>query len=587
MDHPKQSTAPTHLGRLWQELNSRRRLQILGLFILMISSALFELVSFGAMLPFLAAISNADELMDQPKLRNLATSLDIRSGDQLLITIALTLVVAVVVSALIRILNLKMNGIIAAGIGNDLSGKAFSQLLHRPYQSHLLLNSSDLINTIVSQTNLTVLAIAALLQMSTAVFVSLFLIAGLMYVNWIAAGFLGAILISAYAIIGSVSKRRMRANGRIIDSKNAQRVQIVQEGLGAIRDIIINGSQDFFVGSYCDSDLTQRKYQARNDFLVGFPRYFIEATGLALVVAVGVFIALSDQDRSTILPLLGTLAIGSQKLLPSMQQIYLNWGVYNSYKDSVSSVLSLLSQSVPRSLKMATPRPLKNCLELRGVGFRYAEDGPMVLTGLNLKIEKGQCIGLIGPSGSGKSTVADIIMGLLPPVCGRLIVDDIDVYLPSNARLLNSWRLSIAHVPQTIYLSDQSIAQNIALGVPLNLIDFDRIRYVAAQARLSSYIESTQMGYSTIVGERGIRLSGGQRQRIGIARALYRGANTIVLDEATSALDVETERDVIETIKSIKGCCTIIMIAHRLSTLEVCDHIYRIQDGKASLSKIK
>jgi len=222
---------------------------------------------------------------------------------------------------------------------------------------------------------------------------------------------------------------------------------------------------------------------------------------------------------------------------------------------------------------------LREGIQLQGVYFRYQMEQLDVLRELNLKIRCGERIGLIGSTGSGKSTAIDLLMGLLVPTAGRVLVDGEDLHDPAHPERLAAWRAAIAHVPQSIYLADNSIAENIAFGVPRDNIDFTRVKQAAAQAQIASFIESRLDGYASFVGERGIRLSGGQRQRIGIARALYKQASVIIFDEATSALDVRTEEDVMEAVRGLNRDLTIVMIAHRLSTVKRCDRVVRLDQG--------
>jgi ATP-binding cassette subfamily B protein len=241
------------------------------------------------------------------------------------------------------------------------------------------------------------------------------------------------------------------------------------------------------------------------------------------------------------------------------------------------AVLAMLNQPLPPQVTVAEPLPLRQTIRLEGVHFRYGPDQPEVLRGLDLEIRRGERIGLIGSTGSGKSTTVDLLMGLLEPSQGRILVDGADLHDPAHPERLAAWRAAIAHVPQSIYLADSSIAENIAFGVPIGQIDLERVRQVAEQAQIASFIEASPEGYQSFVGERGIRLSGGQRQRIGIARALYKQAQVLVFDEATSALDTGTEEAVMEAVEDLSEEFTIVMIAHRLSTLKSCDRLVRFQ----------
>jgi ATP-binding cassette subfamily B protein len=279
--------------------------------------------------------------------------------------------------------------------------------------------------------------------------------------------------------------------------------------------------------------------------------------------------ALQQDGLELALPLLGAFALGAQRLLPLLQQVYQSWATLRGASKTVDHVLALLEQPLPRHAIEQSPPPLPyyRDIELRDVGHRYNPGGPWVLRHISFRIPKGSRVGVKGTTGSGKSTLLDIVMGLLSPTTGQVLVDGAPV-TPTNQR---AWQAHIAHVPQSIYLADASVAENIAFGTPTAQIDLERVREAASRAQIAKTIEALPNGYDTLVGERGVQLSGGQRQRIGIARALYKRADVLVFDEATSALDTKTEAEVMGAIQTLDRELTIFLIAHRLSTLEGCD----------------
>jgi ATP-binding cassette, subfamily B, bacterial PglK len=297
------------------------------------------------------------------------------------------------------------------------------------------------------------------------------------------------------------------------------------------------------------------------------------------IALLGGLLVLQRGSGAAVIPLLGALALGAQRLLPALQQIYSGWANLQSSNASLAAVIELLKQPLPQQLAVAEPLAIQQSIRLEAVRFRYAPDLPEVLHGLNLEIHRGERIGLIGSTGSGKSTLVDLLMGLLLPSGGRLLVDGLDLHDPAHSERLSGWQAAVAHVPQSIYLADSSIAENIAFGVPRHAIDMARVKQAAEQAQIAAFIESSPEGYASFVGERGIRLSGGQRQRIGIARALYKQARVIVLDEATSALDTSTEEAVMEAVEGLSRDLTMVMIAHRLSTVQRCDRVVRLARG--------
>jgi len=278
------------------------------------------------------------------------------------------------------------------------------------------------------------------------------------------------------------------------------------------------------------------------------------------------------------LPVLGALALGAQRLLPALQQAYNAWAAIRGSQASLGATIDLLDQPVSAELLLPPPEPLqfKNAIRFESVRFRYSPLGPWVIDGLNLAIRKGEKVAFVGSTGSGKSTTLDLLMGLINPVEGRFLIDG----KPISKNEVRAWQRTIAHVPQSIFLADATIAQNIALGVPPAEVNMERVRHAAAQAHIAEFIEAHPDGYSAVVGERGVRLSGGQRQRIGIARALYKEADVLVFDEATSALDNTTEQAVMDAIQGLGQHLTIILIAHRLTSVRACDTIFELEGGR-------
>jgi len=304
----------------------------------------------------------------------------------------------------------------------------------------------------------------------------------------------------------------------------------------------------------------------------------MESLGMVLIAMLAYTLGKNQDGAMVAIPILGAFALGAQRLLPVFQQLYASWSSIKGGQDSFIDVLVLLEQTTDDSVYSSAVKPIlfNKSICIRNLYFKYSEKSLPALDNISLEITKGNRIGFIGTTGSGKSTLLDVIMGLLPPTQGQLLIDGESI----NASNSRNWQRHIAHVPQSIYLADSSIAENIAFGVPFNEIDFDCLRKAAEEAQIAKTIEAWSMGYQTIVGERGVRLSGGQRQRIGIARALYKSADVIVLDEATSALDDDTEQSVMGAIELMGVDKTVLIVAHRLTTLKGCDVIVRLEDGR-------
>jgi len=567
------------LCQLWTNFSLRRRYHLGAALMLMFTSSLAEVVSLASVVPFLAVLANPNAAWNVSLVQQWAPLLGIGNAQGLLLPITLTFAAAAISAGSIRLLTLWLNGRLAAAIGSDLSCEAYRRTLYQPYDVHVRRNSSGLIAAIRSDVASVIgQVLNPLLQLFSSALIVFALVVTLLVINWLVAVGAGLLIFLVYTASMAISSRPLSQLSKRQVVLDVQLIQVLQEGLGAIRDVLLDGSQIFYAETYRQADQPLRRGQALGNFLSSYPRLVMEPTGMALIAFIGYWLVVQDGVAKA-LPLLGLLALASQRLLPTAQKVYEAWAQIRNAKQSLVNVLALLSQPLPADAMLTMPRPLRfrQCIDLEGIHFRYGPELPEVIHGLDLKISRGDRIGLIGSTGSGKSTLVDLLMGLLQPTQGKILVDGEDLH---HIERIPDWRAGIAHVPQNIYLADSSFAENIAFGIPREQINLERVRHSSEQAQIASFIESSSKGYDTFVGERGIRLSGGQRQRIGIARALYKQAHLLVLDEATAALDDTTEQAVMEAVEGLSRDLTIVMIAHRLSTVKRCDRIIRLEQGR-------
>jgi ABC-type multidrug transport system fused ATPase/permease subunit len=570
---------PVLLVRLWHHLSRRRRRQFGLLMGLMLVSAFAEVVSLGAVLPFLGILVAPDKVFSHPIVADVALAWGITSADQLVLPLTIAFCVAALLAGTIRILLLWASTRLAFASGADLGIKVYRRTLYQPYRVHLARNSSEVISGITHKVNGVVFGVLLPVPtMVSSIVLMVSIILALIAIDPMVATVSAVGFGSSYAFITWLSRQRLHLNSQRITYEQTQVIKALQEGLGGIRDVLLDSTQPFYCDIYRQADYSLRRSQGNNIFIAQNPRFIMEALGMVLIATLAYLLSHQFGGIATTLPLLGALALGAQRLLPALQQSYSSWASIAGNHASLTDTIELLDQPLPVEIMQPSPAPLliKNAMRLNAVRFRYNGDGPWVLNDINLTISKGARVGFVGSTGSGKSTTLDLLMGLLAPTEGELLVDD----QPISGIRVGAWQRSIAHVPQSIYLADTTLAENIALGVPPDSIDLDRVQRAAHQAQIEDFIESSPEGYQTRVGERGIRLSGGQCQRIGIARALYKQANVLVFDEATSALDNNTEQSVMDAIEGLNRDLTILLIAHRLSTVRRCDTIIELEHGK-------
>lgn len=567
------------LLRLWQHISPHRRSHFGLLLVLTLLTSFAEIFSIGAVLPFLAVLTSPDIVFEHVAAQPIIHALGITSAEKLLLPLSIIFGVASLVAGAMRLLLLWASTRLSFAAGADVSISIYRRTLYQPYVVHSTRNSSELISGISGKANSVIYSIIlpVLTLISAGVMLITILITLLSFEPAIALFAFGGFGL-IYIFIIRLTRKKLMVDSQCIARESVHVIKSLQEGLGGIRDVLLDGSQEAYCKIYHKADILLRDAQGNSVFISASPRYGMEALGMLLITVLAYSLAQRVDGVSKAIPILGALALGAQRLLPVLQQAYGAWVSIRSGQASLQDTLNLLDQPLPNSANqlVAQPLPFKHSISLKGIAFRYSIQSPYVLENFSLSIVKGSRVGFIGITGSGKSTLLDIIMGLLQATNGSLEVDGQAITLENN----RSWQAHIAHVPQSIFLADSNIEENIAFGVPNEQIDPQRVRQAAQQAQISDTIEGLPKGYQTPVGERGILLSGGQRQRIGIARALYKQADVIIFDEATSALDNETEQAVMESIEGLNKDLTVLIIAHRLTTLKNCTHVVELSKGR-------
>lgn len=556
----------------------------------MLLSAFAELFSIGAVLPFIGVITQPEETFNLEGLQPILSILRIKSVDEMLPAFTIIFIFFACLSGLIRMSYVWLQSRLTHLIGSDFSTRCYKYTLYQPYSVHLERNSSEIISTIFVKINkMSHRILNSIFVLISAMFVVMTIFTGLLFVNtevtlYIFFGF--AII---YLLITLITKQAVNRGSEIVSIEQDRSIKVLQEGMGGIRDIIIDSAHELYVKIFQRSEVSLRRATGKLEFIALSPRYIVEMLGISIFASVCYFVVAQDSETN-IIPFIAALALAAVRLLPYIQGAFASITNIQGHFHLAHDILELLDQDLPsyivtrnlgKNENQYSKLAFKESIKFENLSFTYSTrpDSP-ALTNISLEIKKGSRIGIIGQTGGGKSTLMDIMMGLLTPTEGKMLIDNHEITDLNQ----HEWRSNIVHVPQTIYLADTTIAENIAFGIPKNEIDMEKVISSGKKACLHDLVESWNHGYNTSVGEMGVKLSGGQRQRIGIARALYKNASVLFLDEATNALDDNTETKIMHSLYSLEENLTIIIVAHRTSTLKGCDTIIKLSDGRISES---
>lgn len=555
----------------------RKKKELMGLFILILASSIADIISIGAIIPFLGLLTNPETVISHPVVINLFGSSGILLDQNLfLIYVSIAFVMLILLAGSVRLMFLRRITRFSHKTGSEISSDFFTKIIYLPYEEQIKTKSADAIAGITAKINSTVSVINALVMLFGNMVIFVLLSGFVVYINYKVALSSVAILVLCYFVVAKMTRNRLLSNSVVISSRTNSLVSILQESLGGIRDVIIDKLEPFFIARYAPIDKELRLAMGDNIYRGGAPRYIMETVGIVVMVGMSIYLLFTLDDSAFVIPLLGVIALTAQRLLPVMQQIFGAWAMIMGHKSELDYVMTTLDRSV--EITSGSPEiRFDNTIELKNVSYAYVENNSKtlpILSNVNVTINKGDVIGIVGETGSGKSTLVDIIMGLLVGFDGEIRIDGVNI----NKNNISDWRAKIAHVPQDVFLKDDSIASNVAFGTSGDITIVPKIERAIEMAQLKEFTGSLKEGINYRVGERGINLSGGQKQRIGIARAIYKNADLIVLDEATSALDSNTESEIMGMINRLEGNTTLIIIAHRLTTLKKCNRICQISN---------
>ena len=551
---------------------------------LIVFAAIAEVLSIIAVIPFVQAITNPLELQSNNLISGVLEFLKISDSLDIQLFFVVCFVAIIIIASLLRLILLRYSAYAAFSTGSIFSVNLYRNALKQPYKNHVASNTSDDINSITTKNNTVIYGVVSpICNLLSALVIGSTIVAGLIYVDPITSFFIFLAFSSLYLMIALFSKAMLATNSKIIAKESTKVIQTLQEGLGSIRDVIIENSYESFIKIYKKADVPLRRAQASSVVISQSPRFILEGLGMSVIACVALYYLIYKPGDSA-LTTLTVFALGSQRLLPILQQAYMSWSNIIGSSQSLSDVVKKLNESkheISEGDKNNFSSPVsifRQTLEFKNLSFSYSSDDAKVFDNISFKLSYGDKVGFLGESGCGKSTAVDIIMGLLDPSDGNVLIDG----KPLSETNKRYWHALIAHVPQRVFISDSSIKNNIAFAIDEEDIDDEKFRVAVAVAELDSVIDNLPEKENTVLGENGAKLSGGQIQRVGIARAIYKRASVLIMDEATSALDIETERKVIRNIMELPGKTTLIMVAHRLNTLSNCDYCINFERGRVS-----
>ena len=565
-----------HIGKIFAVLRAEQRRRAYWLFALMLVAMFLETAGVGLIIPFLALVSEPDIGSRYPSVAPYLARLGNPDQKTLIVFGMLGMLGFFgVKNAFLAFMTWQRSAFVA-DTQASLSLRLFGAYLRQPYTFHLRRNSAQLIRNVSMESNQFTSGLNSLIELVTQGLVLIGIGALLLFVEPI--GGLVALLVlgTAGTLFQYVTKKRIRRWGKERRFHQGKIIQHLQQGLGGVKDIKLLGHEDDFLAQYATHALGNAQAERKRKFLNGLPRLWFEFLAVLGLVALVVSMLAQGRAIESIVPTLAVFAAAAFRLMPKLGQVTTSSQELRFVGPVIDSMYAELRdlERVAPELRIG-PLPFKQEIRLEGIGFTYDGASVAAIADIDLAIPIGASVGFIGGSGAGKSTLIDVILGLIRPSSGRVLVDGTDI-----GTNLRGWQDQIGYVPQSIFLTDDSLRRNIAFGIVDERIDEASVLAAVRAAQLDELVASLPDGLNTLVGERGVRLSGGQRQRIGIARALYHDPAVLVLDEATSALDTATERGVMDAVNALHGNKTIIIVAHRLTTVAHCDKLYRLDRGR-------
>lgn len=563
------------LKKIWSILTPRERRKSFAMMALVVLMAFSEMIGVISIMPFLSVLARPEVIHEIPALQWLYIQLAPEDERSFIVVLGFSSIALVVGSSVFKTFTLHSLNRFTFLLRHNISTRLLSRYLEQPYEFFLKHNPSELARNVLSEVDQLhgglVKPLSQLIAHGSVVLAMVGLL--FLYDPWVAVG-ASTVVTMLYGMIYVLVRKRLGTTGQLRQAENGARFKACNEVLGGIKDVKITGAVDTYHQTFSSASRGYSRHQSNAETLSQSPLYIVEAVGYTGLICLSLFLMQQSGDIAKVLPVLGLFGFAAYRILPSAQIMFRGLA---QLKFSSAALDIIAKHHLLPSSSQLSAAPLsqpKQSIELRNVRFAYpTTPGKPVFDHFDLKIAVNTCVGIVGVSGAGKSTLMDLLLGLLHPQEGCLMIDNINV----DQTNVSSWHRVIGYVPQHIYLADVSVAENIAFGIPKTEINMQAVQNAAEIAQIHGFITGTlPNGYSTHIGDRGVRLSGGQRQRLGIARALYRNPAVLFMDEATSALDNETEAAITDAIGNLSGSKTVVVIAHREASLRFCDHIHHL-----------
>jgi len=568
------------LKELFFLLTADQRKRFYQIQILVLFMAFAEVLGIASIGPFMALVGDVSLLEKNQIFIKLFQMSGLHNKFDFIFAFGVVVLAFLAFASITSLIATWRLSLFAFKIGTEIADRLYTHYMTQNWLFHSKVSSAHLIKQVSTESfRITAQVILPLMQMNARIVLALFISLGMLIYNPFISIIGVVCFLGAYFLLFKVVKLSLARNGVAISEMSSKRFRLMNEGFGGIKDILLLGRNNFFINNFHESGSVLARASGINNALAYAPRYLMELLAFGVMITLILFLIHNDRGNlGAVLPTLAVYGLAGFKLLPALQHVYASISEIKGNIAAFEAIKDDLADSKSENLdenKTTDRLSLKDHIVLKDINFRYPDKAKNALSNLNLTIPANQFVGFVGSSGAGKSTVIDILLGLIKPDSGELIVNGNKI----TSENLRSWQNAIGFVPQSIFLSEGSIAENIAFGISEGQIDSQQIERVVKLARLEEFVNQLPLGINTKVGERGVQLSGGQRQRIGIARALYSEADVLVFDEATSALDGITEKLIMDAIQDFAGKKTIIMIAHRLKTVEKCDRIFFLENG--------